>query len=193
MAGARRSLEERGDAATGWSLAWKTNLWARLGDGERALRLLQNFLTPISGEDVSIEQGGVYPNLLCAHPPFQIDGNFGMTSAIAEMLLQSTSGTLDLLPALPAAWPSGAVTGLRARGGFTVDLRWRDGRVAGAVVRASSSGTCRVRTSGREVSWDAIAGTAYDVCADLRVRARSNARTPPAGAVSAPAHSEDEP
>jgi alpha-L-fucosidase 2 len=170
---ARQSLEDRGDASTGWSLAWKTNLWARLGDGDRAHRLLQNFLTPITTDEVSTDQGGVYPNLLCAHPPFQIDGNFGMTSAIAEMLLQSHAGTLDLLPALPAAWPTGTATGLRARGGFTVDLAWRDGRLASAVVRPSRSGPCTLRADGRTLTWDAAAGGSYQIGPDLTVLPRT--------------------
>jgi alpha-L-fucosidase 2 len=187
VAAARRSLEERGDAATGWSLAWKANLWARLRDGDRAHRLLQNFFTPISTEDVSVDQGGVYPNLLCAHPPFQIDGNFGMTSAIAEMLLQSHGGTLDLLPALPSAWPSGAVSGLRGRGGFDVDLRWREGRLEGAVIRASRSVGCRVRTGALDATWDAVAGTTYRLDHRLSVTAHAASPDPGSDVASAPA------
>ncbi|WP_112134144.1 glycosyl hydrolase family 95 catalytic domain-containing protein [Glycomyces dulcitolivorans] len=155
---ARKSLEARGDAGTGWSLAWKTALWARLGDGDRAHRLLGEFLTPVGfrGEGVEYADGGVYSSLLCAHPPFQIDGNFGTTAAIAEMLVQSHRAVdgdpvIELLPALPGAWPEGEVRGLRARGGVTVErLAWSGGAVT--ALRLVSSVDTRVRVLGREVA-----------------------------------------
>jgi alpha-L-fucosidase 2 len=134
-AAASVTLDERGDASTGWSRAWKANLWARLGDGDRAALLLRGFCTEVATEDVA-EDGGVYANLLCAHPPFQIDGNFGFTSAVCQMLLDSRLGRLTLLPALPRTWHHGAVRGLVARGGIVVDLRWRDGRLAEAVLHS---------------------------------------------------------
>lgn len=141
---ARKSLIGRGMGATGWSLAWKENLWARLGDGNKAYTLLVTQLTPPKGGS---QGGGTFPNMFDAHPPFQIDGNFAAASAVAEMLLQSHEGFLRLLPALPDAWPAGRVEGLVARGGFVVGLQWKDHRLAAATILSRNGGTCRIRSA----------------------------------------------
>jgi alpha-L-fucosidase 2 len=145
------TLERRGDEGTGWSLAWKASLWARLKNGDKAFSLLERQLRRIEKSDVATVGGGTYPNLLCAHPPFQIDGNFGITAAIAEMILQSQTGRIVLVPALPKTWSKGRVVGLRARGGFTLSFSWENGTVVTCEITSDRAESCQVVLNGIEV------------------------------------------
>lgn len=160
FAAARKSLETRGDESTGWAMAWRINLWARLEDGDHAYKLITGLLTPAR----------TAPNLFDLHPPFQIDGNFGGAAGILEMLVQSHSDELHLLPALPTAWPAGSVTGLCASGGFTVDMEWAAGTLVSAVIHSTAGTTCHVRLGDKSASFTLRPGATVRLNADLQQR-----------------------
>jgi alpha-L-fucosidase 2 len=178
---AKKTLAMRGDDGTGWSLAWKINFWARLRDGDHAFKLMSNQLRATENTGTVMQHaGGTYPNLFDAHPPFQIDGNFGFVSGLSEMLLQSHERYvdpaapaqdryhIDLLPALPGSWSNGSITGLRARGGFTVDLIWKGGKLAAATIRSENAGAAKVRNGGKTVDLKIPAGGSIRLGPDLK-------------------------
>lgn len=163
-------LEKRGDVSTGWSMAWKVCLWARLLDGNHSLRLLKQQLRLVHPLVQRGQEGGSYPNLFDAHPPFQIDGNLGCTAGIAEMLVQSHGGVIHLLPALPSEWDSGKVSGLRARGGLIVrELSWSKGHLEKAVVYATVDTTLSLRSNeslrfdGKSLFWTRPSDNSLDI------------------------------
>lgn len=152
MKAARQSLIYRGDGGTGWSLAWKVNVWARFKDGDHSLLMIKNLFTPAIDER-GVERGGVYNNLFDAHPPFQIDGNFGGASGIAEWLVQSHTGVIELLPALPAELPDGEVKGICARGGFVLDLKWQQGKLQSVKVKSTSGKPCNLKYGNNVITF----------------------------------------
>lgn len=166
MEAAQQSLEYRGDNGTGWSLAWKINFWARFKDGNRAYRLLHRLLSPAEIPERKI-RGGSYPNLFDAHPPFQIDGNFGGAAGILEMLVQSHLGEIHILPALPDALPDGQITGLVARGGFEISLVWKDAKLSSVEVLSKAGQDCTLRYQDRLIEFKTTKGAKYQFNGEL--------------------------
>jgi len=161
---AKKSLEVRGDDGTGWSLAWKINFWARLKEGDHALKLLNRLLQPAYSTGIAMNNaGGTYSNLFCAHPPFQMDGNFGATAGIAEMLLQSSGESITLLPALPSLWKEGMVTGLCARGGFVVDMHWSEGKLVKGSLFSKAGGACTIWYRTKKIKLQTMKGKRYNL------------------------------
>lgn len=159
-----KSLNTRGDVGTGWSEAWKLNCWARLEEGAHAYNLVKLLITPVT------KDGRLYDNLWDAHPPFQIDGNFGFTSGIAEMLLQSHNNEIQLLPALPSQWATGHANGLCARGNFTVtQMSWANGALTGATIKSNSGNVCNVRYGSKKISFPTTAGSTYQLNSSLQL------------------------
>lgn len=167
MQAARQSLLYRGDEGTGWSLAWKINLWAHFKEGDHAYELVKMLLSP--AEQPGGERGGSYANLFDAHPPFQIDGNFGGATGIAEMLMQSTADKIELLPALPSALPSGEINGLCARGGFVLNISWREGKLEQLEITSKAGGNCKLIYGELEKSFDTQQGQIYQLDKDLQI------------------------
>lgn len=165
---ARRTLRLRGDEGTGWSRAWKINFWARMEDGNHAYLLVRNLLQLAKSADTRYDRGGVLPNLLCSHPPFQIDGNFGGTAGIAEMLLQSHTGEIHLLPALPLVWASGEARGLCARGGFVIGMTWRRGKLSEVRIHSQLGNPCVLRCAGKTTELKTSRGRSYRLNGSLR-------------------------
>ncbi len=151
-AAAKKTLEIKGDETTGWSKGWRINLWARLKDGDHAYKMyreLLKYVPPDETKENYTNSGGTYPNLLDAHPPFQIDGNFGGAAAVAEMLVQSNSDYIELLPALPKAWPAGAVKGIKARGNYEIDMSWSAGQVTNVKIKSATQASAKVLMNGK--------------------------------------------
>ena len=165
---AKVSLDARGNDGTGWSLGWKINFWARLLDGDRAYKLLRRAMQLSSDDGVNmVDGGGVYANLFSTHPPYQLDGNMGATAGMAEMLLQSHSGEIHLLPALPKTWTTGIITGLKARGGFLVDIKWENARLVDVRIKTPIAQPVTIRHGKKTVTMDLTEGETLTLNGEL--------------------------
>jgi alpha-L-fucosidase 2 len=169
MEAAKQSLLFRGDDATGWSLGWKINFWARFGDGNHAYSMFDLLFRPKGGSEVKLTGGGSYLNLFDAHPPFQIDGNFGATAGVAEMLVQSHMSYIDLLPALPDALHTGSVSGICARGGFELAFKWTDGILEELEVLSKAGKTCTLKYGNNKVAFETESGKRYTLTGSLEL------------------------
>ena len=169
MKAAQQSLEYRGDNGTGWSLAWKINFWSRFKDGDHAYKLVHKLLSPAERPDGKVG-GGSYPNLFDAHPPFQIDGNFGGASGILEMVIQSHLNKIELLPALPSALSNGSISGVCARGGFELDFSWELGVLTKVEVLSKVGGTCVLVYQDKLIEFETNKGETYQFDGELKVK-----------------------
>lgn len=167
MNACRKSLEIKGDETTGWSTGWRINLWARLKDAKQAYHIYQKLLTYVSPDNYQGEDkrrsGGTYPNLFDAHPPFQIDGNFGGTAGVCEMLVQSDGDTITLLPALPETWRDGSVSGIRARGGYEISMKWNNSKVTELTLKSVKKGIVTLNVNGGSKTVKTKAGKAIRI------------------------------
>jgi alpha-L-fucosidase 2 len=167
ISAAKKTLELRGDGGTGWSKAWRICFWARLQDGNHANKMIREFFSMMGQKDINYKSGGIYPNMFCSHPPFQIDGNFGVTAGIAEMLLQSQNNQIHLLPALPDSWSRGYVKGLVARSGFLLDIYWEKGKLVKTHIISINGGLCTVRYGEKTISINTEKGSEHSLNQNL--------------------------
>jgi alpha-L-fucosidase 2 len=169
MEAAKQSLIFRGDDGTGWSLAWKINFWARFLDGNHAYELIKLLFRYVESGKTNYHQGGSYANLFDAHPPFQIDGNFGAAAGIVELLIQSHLSHIELLPALPDAFTTGSISGVCARGGFELDFSWNENELQHVVVRSNAGEVCNLKNGENSVTFETMAGKEYVLNGNLEM------------------------
>jgi alpha-L-fucosidase 2 len=169
-AAAKRSMIARGNISTGWSSAWKMNIWARLFEGDKAHDFVRELLKPVTPNTAAGQHSGVYPNFFGAHPPFQMDANFGYTAGIAEMLLQSQNGVIHFLPALPSVWKDGKIQGLKARGNVLVSMAWKNNQLVAVDLKSSKNGEHTILYKGKMVKVKLKAGLTYHFDGNLNLK-----------------------